>query len=105
MKILKYILVLLAFAFSVSSAVGLAENASKFVGNITTNGQVRSDLDSTGTKSQLKTNVSGRLLKAPADVITSLAVRTLTTGQSRIMDTSSSTHCFGVLNIRAGLKD
>ena len=43
MKILKYILVLLAFAFSVSSAVGLAENASKFVGNITTNGQVRSD--------------------------------------------------------------
>lgn len=43
MKILKYILVLLAFSFSVSSAVGLAENASKFVGNITTNGQVRSD--------------------------------------------------------------
>ena len=43
MKILKYILVLLALCFSASSAVGLAENASKFVGNITTNGQVRSD--------------------------------------------------------------
>ena len=39
----KFVLITLA-AFAVNvSAVGLAENASKFVGNITTNGQVRSD--------------------------------------------------------------
>ena len=39
----KFVLITLA-AFAVNvSAVGLAENASKFVGNITTRGQVRSD--------------------------------------------------------------
>ena len=43
MKILKYILVLLALCFSASSRSGTCWNASKFVGNITTNGQVRSD--------------------------------------------------------------
>ena len=43
MKTLKYIILLITFCFMSVWAVGLAENASKFVGNITTNGQVRSD--------------------------------------------------------------
>ena len=44
MNILKKFIIITLAAFAVNaSAVGLAENATKFVGNITTNGQVRSD--------------------------------------------------------------
>jgi GH35 family endo-1,4-beta-xylanase len=40
---MKYIIILIAFCIMNAFAVGLAENASKFVGNITTRGQIRSD--------------------------------------------------------------
>ena len=43
MKTMKYIIILIAFCIMNAFAVGLAENASKFVGNITTRGQIRSD--------------------------------------------------------------
>lgn len=43
MKTIKYLIIILAFCFMNAFAVGLAENASKFVGNITTQGQIRSD--------------------------------------------------------------
>ena len=44
MNILKKFIIITLAAFAVNaSAVGLAENASKFVGNITTRGQIRSD--------------------------------------------------------------
>lgn len=43
MKTIKYLIIILAFCFMNAFAVGLAENASKFVGNITTGGQVLSD--------------------------------------------------------------
>ena len=43
MKTLKYIVLIIAFCFMSAWSVGLAENASKFVGNITTRGQIRSD--------------------------------------------------------------
>lgn len=43
MKTIKYLIIILAFCFMNAFAVGLAENASKFVGNITTRGEIRSD--------------------------------------------------------------
>lgn len=43
MKLLKYIIIALVLLCSSGFAVGLADGAAKFVGNITTNGQVRSD--------------------------------------------------------------
>ena len=44
MNLFKKFIVIALAAFTLNaSAVGLAENASKFVGNITTRGQIRSD--------------------------------------------------------------
>lgn len=43
MKTIKYLIIILAFCFMNAFAGGLADGASKFVGNITTRGQIRSD--------------------------------------------------------------
>ena len=43
MKLLKYLIICIMLLCTGGFAVGLAEGAAKFVGNITTNGQVRSD--------------------------------------------------------------
>ena len=81
-------LALAASSFSFAGP-GLSDGAAKFVGNITTRGQVRTD-------------VSGPLSKAPAVCITGMVAMPPTIGLSRMEAILNSMLCYGVLSTRGG---